>query len=76
MKNTVLSLFTLFTVLAQVAAQRKYKRSESIRLWAASWNGDTNALKSLINSDADINWRNEDDVCIHLNLLSNDLLLL
>jgi hypothetical protein len=42
-------------------AKPRYKRAESVKLWASAWNGDTEAMRSAINAEADVNWQNEDD---------------
>jgi ankyrin repeat protein len=55
---------TLLTLLLACAASAKpsYSRSDSVELWVASWSGNAQAVRSIINSgEPDVNWRNTDD---------------
>jgi hypothetical protein len=52
------SLLLLF--LLPFAAQAG-NRMESIKLWAAAWNGDAASVKSGLSAGADPNWLNKDD---------------
>ncbi len=50
----------LLLLLLPIAAQAG-NRMESVKLWAAAWNGDVAAVKSGLSAGADPNWLNKDD---------------